>query len=91
MTVRWTVSAQSDLQHIHDYIAANNPVAARDLVREFQRSAARLAGWPGIGTPRGRAGERDITVRRNYLLVYKAGADGVTILRVRHVAQDRRR
>jgi len=46
----WTEPALSDLDTIADYIALDNPDAARDLVRRVFRHVEQLAKYPQSGS-----------------------------------------
>jgi toxin ParE1/3/4 len=46
----WTEPALSDLDTIADYIALDNPEAARDLVRRVFRHVEQLAEYPQSGS-----------------------------------------
>lgn len=48
--VVWTEPALSDLDAIADYIALDNPVAAKQLVRRVFRHVERLAAHPKSGS-----------------------------------------
>jgi toxin ParE1/3/4 len=47
-----TDSARADLQEIRDYIAKDNPAAARRVVERLHAHARKLAATPGIGRRR---------------------------------------
>lgn len=47
--VGWSRSAETDLEVIVDYVAADNPGAARRILREIDRKAATLAALPERG------------------------------------------
>jgi plasmid stabilization system protein ParE len=48
-----TESARADLREIRDYIAKDNPAAARRVVERLRAQARKLAATPGIGRKRG--------------------------------------
>src|SRR6266480_2031462 len=48
--VIWTEPALSDLEAIADYIALDNPEAAKALVRRVFRHVEQLADYPGSGS-----------------------------------------
>jgi len=82
--------AVSDLEHIGDYIAADNPVRAESFVRELLARCYALADMPRAFplVPR----YEDTGVRRrphgDYLIFYRVGADVVDILHVLNGAQN---
>jgi toxin ParE1/3/4 len=47
--VRWTSEAEIWLRDIHDYIARDNPAAARRTIERLYRKAEVLAAHPEIG------------------------------------------
>src|SRR5512145_1802614 len=47
-----TESARADLREIRDYIAKDNPAAARRVVERLRAQARNLAATPGIGRSR---------------------------------------
>lgn len=46
MRLRWLTQALADLRGIHDYIAKDNPAAARRVVGEIRRDVDILASEP---------------------------------------------
>jgi toxin ParE1/3/4 len=80
----------ADVSRIVRYIAAENPVAARQIGRELLLAGDSLAILPRRGRPGRLAGTRELVVMPPYLIVYRvSGADAVTILRIWNAAQDR--
>jgi toxin ParE1/3/4 len=49
LRVRWTDRARAHLRDILDYIAFDNPAAARALARKILPSASRLGEFPHAG------------------------------------------
>ena len=49
MRIVWTEPASRDLEDIGDYIAKDNPAAARRVVRAIEAAARRLARFPQVG------------------------------------------
>jgi len=47
--IRWTKEAQSWLKNIHDYIATDNPKAAKQIVEDIYERAQILKRLPEIG------------------------------------------
>lgn len=90
MKVVIAAEAVSDLEHIGDYIAADNPVRAESFVRELLARCYALADMPRAFplVPR----YEDTGVRRrphgDYLIFYRVGADVVDILHVLNGAQN---
>ena len=84
-----TESAQADLREIRDYIAKDNPAAARRVVERLRTQARKLAAMPGIG--RSRKGLRpdlfSFPVGR-HVLFYRPQPGGIVLVRVIHGARD---
>ncbi len=92
MIVRFSSSARTDIQFIHEYIATQNPVAAARVVGAIEQSTKRLATFPLSG----RAGivetTRELVVPRlPYIAVYRLVNDTVEIIAVFHAARDKPR
>lgn len=90
MNVVIAAEAVSDLEHIGDYIAVDNPVRAESFVRELLGRCYALADMPRAFplVPR----YEHTGVRRrpygDYLIFYRVGADVVDILHVLNGAQN---
>ena len=79
--------ALDDLDGIVDFIAADNFEAAVTLYHEIRLKIEGLREFPEAYR-RGRIeGTREMVVRRNYVVVYRAAPDRVTVLRVLHAAR----
>ncbi len=90
----FTIEARADLQHIHDYIAGDNPRNALRFIDRLEEQCRRLAAQPFIGVARP---ELDPHCRSfvvpgtRYLIIYRPMSDGVEILHVRHGSMELRR
>lgn len=90
MKVIFAAEAELDLEHIGDYIAADNPVRAESFVRELLGRCHALADMPRAFplVPR----YEHTGVRRrphgDYLIFYHIGLDTVDILHVLNGAQN---
>lgn len=92
MTARLVLSpeAAADLREIVDFIADDNPAAARRFLAKLRAEMERLTAAPGIGHRRD-----DLTgppvlfwpVGR-YLVVYRDVAQAIEIVRILHGARD---
>jgi len=80
--------AEADLAQIGDYIAADNPTAARRFIERMTSKFAALAATPGMGVRRAELPDdlRMFPVDR-YPVFYRRIAEGVDIVRVRHGAR----
>jgi toxin ParE1/3/4 len=89
MKLKWTRNALADLQKILDYIAHDDPQAARTLAAGFKQTAEHLTRHPFIGRRGDLEGTRELMLHRNYLLTYRVSGEAVEILQIWHVAQNR--
>lgn len=89
MRLKWSRSALVDLQAILEYIAQDNPQAARALAAGFRQTAEHLTAHPFIGRRGELEGTRELMLHRNYLLTYRVSSEAVEILQIWHVAQKR--
>ena len=82
-------AARRDLIAIRDYIARDNPEAARRWVMRLRNTARMLAGAPGLGRRRPELGAelRSFAAGR-YVLFYRPREAGVELARVLHGARD---
>ena len=89
--VIWTASAAADRRRALEFIAADNPIAARRLALSLDQATERLMAFPQQGRPGLRAGTRELVTVPPYIIVYRQdpAASAVVILRVWHAAQDR--
>lgn len=85
--LEWGATALEDLAAIYDYIAESNPDAAQSLSDLIKAKALQLPEQPRAYRAGRVAGTREMVVRPNYLVVYRATDRAVTILRVLHTAR----
>lgn len=88
LTLRWTRRALRDMRHLHDYIAARNPQAARRMVARIREATSYLRQTPRMGKP-GRVPEtRELSiVGTPYIVVYLIEGSEIQIVSVIHVRQ----
>jgi toxin ParE1/3/4 len=83
--------AGRDLRAIRDYIAKDNPEAARRVILRLRDLARMLAGAPALGRARPEFGH-DLRsfVADPYVLFYRipTGTTGIELVRVLHGARD---
>jgi toxin ParE1/3/4 len=92
MIIRFSRAAQSDLREIHDYIAKDNPAAARKVFSQIIAATRRLEDFPLSGRSGFRPDTRELVVPRlPYIAVYQVLETTVDIIAVFHAAQDRPR
>lgn len=90
MKVRLSEEARADLLRIGDHIAKDNPLRAREMVRELRIRATEIGGNPLL-FPLVPRHERSGIRRRvfgNYLIFYLIEDDVVNIVHVLHGAQN---
>ena len=89
MQIRFTPRARDDLIEIHDYIAAENPGAARRVASTIRDQVRILANHPLLGRRGQLPGTRELVIDRYpYLLAYRINGDTVAILTIWHTARD---
>jgi toxin ParE1/3/4 len=88
MALRWLRQALDDLRGIHDYIAAENPAAARRVISHLREQARLLPEHPEIGRPGRLPGTRElVVVRFPYILAYRECGADIEILLVVHTSR----
>lgn len=71
MHVRFSDTAEADLDQIHDHISKDNSKGAKRVVDSILQSAVLLGQFPLIGRPGRREGTREFSVANtNYFIVY---------------------
>lgn len=86
--VVWSDRALQDLEAIHDFIAADKPLAAAAFARTLYEAGDSLQHLPHRGRPAPN-GTRELTSVWPYVIRYDVdtGRDRVTILTIWHGAQ----
>jgi toxin ParE1/3/4 len=88
MKIRWLASALGDLQEIAQYIAEDNPAAARRTIRTIREAAQHLTQHPEMGRPGRVEGTRELVISGTpYLMAYRVRSRTVEILCVLHGAR----
>ncbi len=88
MKLRYTPRAKLDLAEIHDYIAQENPQAARRVILLIRKAAETLTQNPQIGRLGRIAGTRELTVGRfPFMLAYRIEPEEIQVLAVVHTAR----
>jgi toxin ParE1/3/4 len=89
--VVWTREAERWLRKIHDYIAADKPAAAFQVVQSIYQRAQVLAQFPGAGQVHRSASGREVRILLwgHYRIVYvQRPDDEVHVLGVFHGAME---
>lgn len=82
--IRWTERAIADLFAIGDYIARDNPNAARSWVERLRQRAVAAEHLPNAARVVPEIGRRDVreVFLRTYRIVYRIVDDGIVVLTV---------
>ena len=85
MRVRWLTRATKALIVAHDYIAKDNPKAAREFFRHAITTVELLAQHPQTGRPGRVPSTRELVlVKYPYIIPYRVKSQEVQILHVFH-------
>lgn len=89
MEIRWSFRASQDLERIFKRIQADNPAAAREVVKTIYDGCSTLKDFPHRGRLGRIKGRRELVFAPlPYVAVYQVKEYGVEISRVYHAAQD---
>jgi len=85
MKAVWTRIAIRDLSNIREYIARDDPDAARDMALNIVDATERIIQFPEIGRIGRAQGTRELVVSGTpYLIVYRIKKNAVHFVRVLH-------
>ena len=88
MRLRWLRQALRNLDDEANFIAADDPVAARLVVKRVLDGVAMLPAQPGLGRPGRVAGTRELVVlKTRYLVPYRVRGDVIEVLRMFHTSR----
>lgn len=89
MTIRWSDEALKDLQSLHDFVAAENPLAAQKLaMRIVTFVETHLPDHPHMGRPGRVNGTRELVIADTaYVVPYRVKLGVIQVLRVYHGAR----
>jgi toxin ParE1/3/4 len=88
MRIRWLRTALRNLDQHADYIAKDDPTAARNAVQRIRAAVDQLADYPNMGRSGRVPLTRELIVGGTpWIIVYRVRADMVEIIRVLHGAQ----
>jgi len=86
--IRWSKRAFADFQSIHNFIAADNPEAARQQCVFIYESIDQLNKFPRSGKPDKKTADYLLPIPRTpYVLTYRLQGKIVLLRRIRHGAQ----
>lgn len=76
--------ATADLREVHDYIAADDPAAARRVLDDLRTAMHRLAEHPGLGHLRDDLADEALRVWtvHSYLVIYRPDTRPLQVVRV---------
>jgi addiction module RelE/StbE family toxin len=84
----WTEPARQDLRQIFEYVAEENPNAARKLLSEIKECAVLLQDNPHMGRIGRVDGTRELVITgTQYILPYRVKENQIQILAVFHGAR----
>jgi len=85
----WTEPARQDLREIFEYIAEENPRAARALLSEIKQRVTVLQNNPQLGRKGRVEGTRELVLSgTHYLLPYRVKNQQIQILSVFHTSRE---
>jgi len=90
MKVLWLRNALQSLDREAEYIAVENPTAAREVVQSVLSSVDNLAENPSLGRPGRVVGTRELIIPKlRYIIPYRVNVrkNRVEILRVFHTSR----
>lgn len=86
--LRWTRLALEDLNHAFEYVAAENPSAARAAIERIEAAVNALRVYPDLGRPGRVEGTRELVVPRTpFIIPYRIAKRRIEILAVIHGAR----
>ena len=87
MRVEWTKKALSNLDNAVEYIATDNPTAARKVAQKIWNTTQLLTKQPGLGRPGRVSGTRELVIAGlPYILPYVENDGIIVILRILHTS-----
>ena len=88
MRLRWLRAALRNLGDEATYMAADDPTAARLVVKPVLDAVALLAEQPGLGRPGRVPRTRELVVlKTRYILPYRVRGEVIEVLRVFHTSR----
>jgi toxin ParE1/3/4 len=89
MKPAWTRAAIRDLTQIREYIARENPDAAREIALKIVDASERIIQFPEVGRLGRVKGTRELIVPgTHYLIIYRMKKKAIHFARVRHGSQE---
>lgn len=90
MVIRWSLPAQLQLKHIHDYIALESPYYAKKVTEDVILKSITLKDFPKIGRVVPEINQETIRelIISSYRLIYQINNNNIDILALVHGKQD---
>lgn len=89
MKLRWTEGAVEDLRSAHEYLEAESPRAAAEVVDKIISAGERLERFPHMGRVGRVEGSRELVVTGTpFVVAYRVKGEVVQILAVLHGARE---
>jgi len=86
--INWSLPAINDLRSASEFIAEENPKAARRMASRIQEAVEYLEEQPNMGRPGRLEGTRELVVSGTpFVVVYWVREGGIQILRILHHAR----
>ena len=86
MKIRWLRKALKNISDIGEYIALDNPIAARKEIEKIEKSVNFLIDNSAMGKS-GRVAETRELITGNYIIPYRVKGNEIQIIRVFDTAQ----
>ena len=86
MKIKWLRKALRNISDIGEYIALDNPIAAKKEIDKLEKSVNFLIDNPAMGKP-GRVAETRELITGNYIIPYRVKGNEIQIIRVFDTAQ----
>ncbi|HAR94464.1 MAG TPA: type II toxin-antitoxin system mRNA interferase toxin, RelE/StbE family [Deltaproteobacteria bacterium] len=88
MRLEWTLKAFGDLRQAGEYIATDNPEAAKRMAARIKEAVEYLIDHPNMGRPGRLVNTRELVVSGTpFIVVYWVKGAAIQILRVLHHAK----
>ena len=88
LPIIWRPKAQDDLAGIIEYIAQDNPFAAKRMQQRLSDAVLPLSEHPYLFVRSSRMPScREIVVHPNYILIYRVAAASIDVVRILHARQ----
>jgi toxin ParE1/3/4 len=88
LKILWSPEACADLDRLFDYLLAEQPASAAEVLERIEGRVKALRDHPGLGRPGRVPGTRELVViGLPYLIPYRVKSGRIEIVRVLHAAR----